>query len=336
MQPDGLLAAWMIGSAAIYALTGGADYGGGVWDLFARGPRRTEQRRLIEDAIAPVWETNHVWLIAIVVALFSAFPLASAVIATALHIPLTALLLGIVARGASFVFRAYDERADRVQARWGLVFSISSIVTPVILGVIAGSLGTGEIEVDATNVVTSGFFVPWAMSLFPWVVGAFALALFAYLAAVYLTVESERRQDGALAGDFRRRAIGAWIVANAVALCTAIVASFEAPALARGLTHQSWSIALFGATAVCAIAALAFLIRRSYRFARMAAAAHVALVVGGWGAAQHPYLVIDDVSIERAAAPDNVLWAIVIALGLGIGPLAALLYWLFRVFKGQR
>jgi cytochrome d ubiquinol oxidase subunit II len=335
MEPEDLLAGWMIASAAIYCLTGGADYGGGVWDLFARGPRREAQRRLIEDAIAPVWETNHVWLIAIVVALFSGFPLASAVIATALHIPITILLLGIIARGAAFVFRAYDTRADRVQERWGLIFSISSIVTPVILGVIVGSLGTGDIDVNEENNVTSGFFTPWATSVFPWLVGAFALSLFAYLAATYLAVEAERLANGELANDFRSRAMGASMATGLFAALTGAVASFEAPRLFEGLTGAPWSIALFGGTTIGAVAALIFLWRRRYRHARAAAAVHVALVVAGWGAAHHPYLVIDDLTAERAAAPDNVLWALLLALGLGIGPLAALLYWLFRVFKSR-
>jgi len=92
----------MLISLIIYMLTGGADFGGGVWDLFAPGPRAKSQRTLITQAIAPIWEANHVWLIVIVVLLFVAFPVAFAAISTALHIPLTLMLIGIVLRGSAY------------------------------------------------------------------------------------------------------------------------------------------------------------------------------------------------------------------------------------------
>jgi len=80
----------------VYVLTGGADYGSGVWDLLASGPRAAAQRELIERAIGPVWEADHVWLILIIVILFNAFPPVFAAITTAMHIPLTLMLIGIV------------------------------------------------------------------------------------------------------------------------------------------------------------------------------------------------------------------------------------------------
>src|SRR4029434_10657947 len=89
-----------------YVLTGGADFGGGVWDLFGAGALRQRQRELIADSIAPIWEANHVWLIVVVVVLFTGFPAAFSMLATVLHIPLTILLIGIVLRGSAFVFRS--------------------------------------------------------------------------------------------------------------------------------------------------------------------------------------------------------------------------------------
>ncbi len=108
-----------------YALTGGADFGGGVWDLLARGPGREAQRRLIAEQIAPIWEANHVWLILVVVMLFTAFPAAFAALGIVLHIPLTLMLLGIIARGSSFVFRSYGARDDASQRRWGRVYFLA-------------------------------------------------------------------------------------------------------------------------------------------------------------------------------------------------------------------
>src|ERR1700737_4839204 len=121
-----------------YVLTGGADFGGGVWDLFASGPRRDAQRTLIAKAIGPIWEANHVWLILVVVILFTAFPAAFATLGIILHIPLSLMLIGIVLRGSSFVFRSYGARDDATERRWGRVFAIASLVTPLLLGVIVG------------------------------------------------------------------------------------------------------------------------------------------------------------------------------------------------------
>src|SRR5688572_19720463 len=173
MPLETIVAGVMVASLIIYALLGGADYGGGVWDLFARGKRAGKQRALIADAIGPIWEANHVWLILVIVILFAAFPPAFAAIATALHLPLTLLLIGIVLRGTAFTFRTYDVQRDDVQRRWSLLFSIASIITPVLLGVILGAIASGTIRAE-NGFVTSGFFSSW-LAPFPLVVGLFAL-----------------------------------------------------------------------------------------------------------------------------------------------------------------
>src|SRR5689334_4940258 len=121
----------MVAALCAYVITGGADFGGGVWDLLASGPRREEQRALISRSLAPIWEANHVWLIVVVVMVFTAFPAAFSTIAIVLHIPLTLMLVGIVARGSAFVFRSYGAANDSARHRWGAVFAIASTVTPV-------------------------------------------------------------------------------------------------------------------------------------------------------------------------------------------------------------
>ena len=122
-----------------YMLLAGADFGGGVWDLLASGPRRDRQRELIATAIGPVWEANHVWLILVVVLLFTCFPIAFSRVAVGLHIPLTLMVLGIVLRGSAFIFRSYDTHHDVAQRRWGRTFSIASLLTPFLLGVCVGA-----------------------------------------------------------------------------------------------------------------------------------------------------------------------------------------------------
>lgn len=200
------VAAVTLASLTIYVLGGGADFGGGVWDLFARGPRARQQRDTIADAIGPIWEANHVWLILVVVLLFFAFPMAFAAIATALHVPLTLMLIGIVLRGSAFTFRTYDDRSDRAQRRWGRTFAMASVVTPVMLGVCVGAIASGEIRVEPeSGRVATDFISAW-LRPFPFAIGFFTLALFAFLAAVYLTLET---RDPELRDDFRRRALAA-------------------------------------------------------------------------------------------------------------------------------
>ena len=202
-----------------YALTGGADFGGGVWDLLARGPRRDAQRRLIAESIGPIWEANHVWLIVAVVVLFTGFPAAFGVLGTVLHIPLTILLIGIVLRGSAFVFRSYGRAERRIVERWGLVFSIASVVTPLCFGIVIGAISSGAVgQASARAVTAAGSFAevyvePW-LAVYPLTVGFLALALFAMLAAVYLALAA---RDDALREDFRRRALVAAVVVGVAA-----------------------------------------------------------------------------------------------------------------------
>jgi len=119
-----IVAALMVLALNAYVLMGGADFGGGLWDLLASGPRRDAQRALIADSIAPIWEANHVWLIVVVVVLFTGFPVAFATLGTVLHIPISLMLIGIVVRGSAFVFRSYGTR-ERGK-RWGTAFAVTS------------------------------------------------------------------------------------------------------------------------------------------------------------------------------------------------------------------
>jgi hypothetical protein len=145
VSPADLLGGAMLAALVLYALLAGADFGGGIWDLLATGPRKKAQRDIVEQAIGPIWEANHVWLILVIVLLFTCFPSAFAAISIALFVPLVLLLFGIVLRGAAFTFRTYDRPEDKVQVRWGLVFSSSSVLAPVVLGVVVGAIASGRL-----------------------------------------------------------------------------------------------------------------------------------------------------------------------------------------------
>jgi cytochrome d ubiquinol oxidase subunit II len=320
----------MLGSLLLYALLGGADYGGGVWDLFASGERKGEQRKLVEEAIGPVWEANHVWLILVIVLLFTAFPRAFAVISTALHIPLTLLLIGIIFRGTAFVFRKYDSPDDSLRSRWGPVFSASSIITPVLLGITLGAIGSGTIRVE-DGIVRTDFFSSW-LAPFPFAVGFFALVLFAFLAAVYLTLETDDRE---LQEDFRFRAIVSGVLVGVLALVVFLIAESGAPTVRAGISRTWWALGLHVLTAIFALGAFYALWTRKYRLARFCAAAQVVMILLGWAAAQFPFLVEPDVTIYNAAAPGITLRLLLGALCSGAVLLFPSYYYLFRVFKGE-
>jgi cytochrome d ubiquinol oxidase subunit II len=319
-------------SLNVYAVSGGADFGGGVWDLLASGKRRDQQRALVAEAIAPIWEANHVWLILVIVLLFTAFPAAFARLMTALHIPLTLMLLGIVLRGSAFTFRSYDSKRDSVQRRWGRIFAIASVATPLILGMIVGAIATGglpNLDRASTLGFARDFIWPW-LSPFPIGVGVLALSVFAFLAAVYLTVEAP--SEG-LREDFRARALWASLVVVVVAFADLLLAQSGAPLVWSALTTGSFAMLLRFGAAFFALAAMAALWRRGYRAARVLALLEVSMIVWGWAWGQFPYIVPPDLTIENAAAPPVTLRLLLGAVVVGLVLLAPSLRYLFRVFK---
>jgi cytochrome d ubiquinol oxidase subunit II len=325
-----LAALVMMASLNIYALFGGADYGGGMWDLLSSGPRARAQRDLIADVIGPIWEANHVWLILVIVILFTAFPPAYALVSISLHIPLTLMLIGIVMRGAAFTFRTYDTQEDHVQRRWGRAFAIASLVTPLFLGIIVGSLASGRIRTLGEDTDISYFFL-W-VTPFPFAVGAFAVVLFGFLAAVYLTCEARDRE---LQDDFRRRAIAAELLAGLLALLVFALAGGGAPLIRERLAASWWTWPLQLATAAFAIGALWALWTRTFGFARVCAAGQVSLILWGWGVAQFPYLVPPELTVSNSAAPPVTLQFVLAALSLGAVLLLPSFWYLFRVFRGR-
>jgi cytochrome d ubiquinol oxidase subunit II len=313
-----------------YVLTGGADFGGGLWDLFASGPRRTLQRELIAHSIGPIWEANHVWLIVVVVLLFSAFPAAFSTLGIVLHIPITIMLIGIVLRGSAFVFRSYGSRDGTAQRRWGLAFAIGSIITPVVLGIIVGAIANGAVSEAADRARTGTFMAvfvwPW-LAVFPIVVGLFALGLFAFLAATYLTVEA---WDDALRDDFRRRALIMAVIVFVLAAAALAIAGSAAPRLAGGVVQGPL---LQAATAASALTAVVTLWMRRYRVARVAAAAQVSLILWGWLLAQYPYVIPPALSIRDTAAPAVTLKLLFVGVGIGAAVLLPSLRYLFGAFR---
>lgn len=327
----GIIAGALLAALTLYFLSGGADFGGGVWDLFSTGARKAQQRELITQALEPIWEANHVWLVLVIVGLWTGFPLAFADIATLLHVPLLMMLLGIVFRGAAFSFRtqgALSAKAAELAAR---VFAISSTVVPVLLGIVVGSIASGRLPQQPHS--TADFFTPW-LGLFPLWIGIFALVLAAYISAVYLTVEAHG--DPGLQDDFRLRALLSGVVGAVVAVGGYLSAQRAAPVLWAGLIRHWWAWPAEIGAIVLGAMAFVMLWQRRFRLARACAIAQVALVIWGWGLAQFPYLVVAHLTVFDSGAITSTLRYLLASLIAGtliLFPSFGGLYWLF---KGRR
>jgi cytochrome bd ubiquinol oxidase subunit II len=315
-------AAILFVAVLLYALLGGVDFGGGVWILFARGRRAPAQRETIARAIGPIWEVSHVWLIFLVVLALVAFRRAFPALAVALAIPVSLALLGIVLRGAIYVVHGRSRGAGR--GTWDRLFAIASASTPVFFGVAAGAAASGQIRI-VDGVVVSDRWTTW-MAPFPLAVGGIALALCAYLAAVYLTLATA----GELQEDFRVRALASGLAFAALAAIALPIARDGAPLVWRGLMAEAMVFVPLG-VGLALLSGWAVFVR-AYRLGSVAAAAEVVLLLAGWARAQYPYLIVPDLTVHGAVSPPTPRdEAIVFALGVML--LIPSLWFLVRIAK---
>ena len=311
---------------AAYALFGGADFGGGIWDLLAGSAERgAAPRALIDESITPVWEANHVWLIFILVLLWTAFPPAFAAIMTALFVPLSLSLLGIVLRGVGFAFRHTAQRL-RTQQFTGALFAASSLITPFFMGTVVGAVATGQVPVHPAGNVLAAWTSPTAI-----LTGFLFVAACAYVSAVFLVVEARQRGHQDLVRYFSLRATAAGVVTGALAGGTFAELSVSSTYVFDRLTGIA--LPLVAISIAAGIAVLGMLWLRWYHAVglRVTAAIAVATVVWGWGLAQYPYLFPTSLPLAAGSAPTASLVALFVVAGLAallVAPGFALLYYL--------
>ncbi|MEO7212589.1 cytochrome d ubiquinol oxidase subunit II [Mucilaginibacter sp.] len=185
----------------LYLVMGGADFGAGIIELFTSNANKSRTRKIMYNAIGPIWEANHMWLIIAIVILFVGFPVIYTTMSTYLHIPLVIMLMGIIARGTALTFRNYDAVTDNMQRVYNKIFVYSSFITPLFLGIIAGSAVSGRIDTGATDFL-SAYVYSW-LNLFSVAIGFFTVALCGFLAAIYLIGEAN---DEAETKSFIRKA----------------------------------------------------------------------------------------------------------------------------------
>ncbi|GFH37412.1 cytochrome d ubiquinol oxidase subunit II [Streptomyces pacificus] len=324
MTTGGIVALVLLLAVAAYACAGGTDYGAGFWDLTAGGAERGRRPRwLIDHAMAPVWEVNNVWLIFVLVIMWTGFPVLFQTVFSSMWLPLALAVVGLVLRGAGFALR---KPIKRVAGRrlYGALFAVSSLLTPYFLGAAVGGIASGRVapgttaSADAWANPTSFFF------------GLLTVTGTAFLGAVFLSRDAERWNAPDLVGYFRRRALGALAAAALLGVAALFVVPTDAPHLWNGLTRGA-GLALALVAVACTVATAVMLLRGRTRWSRWSAAGIVAASVVAWGVAQRPYLIPTSLTIEQAAgAPSTMVWLLVVtavALVL-VGPALVLLYWL--------
>jgi cytochrome d ubiquinol oxidase subunit II len=295
-----------------YAVFGGADFGAGFWSLVAGGGDHGRRARdLIDWAIGPVWEANHVWLIFVLVVLWTGFSEAFGSIFSTLFIPLSLVALGIVLRGSGFAFHKTARRlAGRALAE--RLFGLSSLLTPFFLGTVVGAIASGRVPVgNAAGDAVTSWLNPLSL-----LIGALFVATSAYLAAVFLISDARRADAADLERYFTRRALAAAVGAGALAVAGIVALRADARYVYDGLTGDGLPLVIV--SLLCGVAALVLLARGARRGPRPLAVAAVVAIVWGWGVAQHPYLLPQDLTIDAGAAPSATLTSLLIVFGVAI------------------
>jgi cytochrome d ubiquinol oxidase subunit II len=321
---EAVVAALLFLGVVLYALFGGADFGSGFWDLTAGDARAGGKvRALIDHSIGPVWEANHVWLIYVLVFLWTAFPRPFAAIMTTLFVPLAFAALGIVLRGAGFAFRKFAETMAEARL-YGAFFAVSSVVTPFFLGAAAGAVASGRVPADGGGDVWTSWTGPTSL-----VGGVLAVLTCAFLAAAFLAAEADRGGDPDLATAMGRRALGTGLITGAVALVAVVVLETDAERLASGLHGRALVFVLLSAAA--GLRSMWLLRAGRYAWARISAVVAVGSIVVGWGVAQYPWILVDEVRIVDGAGARATLVALVVVFVLAavtVVPALGYMLWL--------
>jgi cytochrome bd ubiquinol oxidase subunit II len=327
-----LLIVFIGASLLLYVLLGGSDYGAGILELLPAGRLRQAQTKVINEAMGPVWEANHMWLILIVVILFMGFPGIFTTLMIALHLPMLALLVGIVVRGTAFTFRHYDPiQTGPSQRVYTWLFGLSSLWTAVWLGIIAASLNRGIIDPEAKD-FWAAYVAPW-WGLYPLSVGIFIGCIFVFLANVYLVDETEnvilKKRFGRYAAVFNCLVIlsGGLVFAASI---------FERESLLSSFMRNPMTLVAMALASLLFIVLWVFIKQHRTVLTRVVATGQVTLILIGWCLLYAPNAVITaskSLSFYTEAAPAATLRQLTIALVIGSVFIFPSLIFLLRVFK---
>jgi cytochrome d ubiquinol oxidase subunit II len=321
-----VLLAILIIALAAYAVLGGADFGAGFWDMTAGGAQRGARLRgLVHRSMGPVWEANHVWLIVVLVIMWTCFPRAFGPLMETLYVPLFLAAVGIIFRGAAYALRG--EAASISEARLlGAVFALSSVLTPFFFGCAIGAVASGQVPAEGDPTMP---FSSWTGATALWI-GALAVVSGAYVAAVFLAADSVRARAPDLTIAFRRRALGSGAVAGAMAIGGLLVIREDARGLYDGLTSGGGLVMVI-ASAAAGLLTLWLLWTNRFELARYTSGVAVGAIVAGWAFAHRPDFLPAELTLQDAAAGDATLIATLIALVLALLVIVPAIAVLFRL-----
>lgn len=346
MNPEIILALVAVGGLAIYAVVGGADFGAGVWEFNTNLRSSDSEKRLLYHAIGPVWEANHVWLIFVLIVLWSGFPHGFAAICRIAAVPLALALVGIVFRGAAYAFRSSMSGLPQQRRAWETVFALASTAAPFFMGCTIGCLASEQPSINSDGQFSGSRLSGW-ISLESVFFGFFAVGICSYLAAVFLTREArefdrqnahrypndtQRHTD--LENTWRKRAVAMGWVVGCFSIAGLVIAATRMPTIWSGMMERSWPATLVAIAS--GIATIGLTRRRHDWMATISASLTVGSLLFGWAWAQYPYVVIPNISIHDVDTPDNVMWLTIWCIVGGLCVTVPPMAWLFYIFKTNK
>jgi cytochrome bd ubiquinol oxidase subunit II len=201
-----------------YTILDGFDLGAGILQLFTKGE---EDKKALLKSIAPFWDGNEVWLLTGGGALFAAFPHAYATVFSGFYLAIMLLLVALIFRAVSIEFRNQVD-SPRWKGFWDMAFSVSSLVTALLLGVALGNIFIG-IPLDSQMNFTGSFFT--LLRPVPLLVGLTGVAMIITQGAAYLLVKTEGGLQENARGWIKKSWLAFVILAVLTTLLTGIIDS---------------------------------------------------------------------------------------------------------------
>ena len=318
-------------SILLYILLGGADFGAGIIELFTSEKNKSKTRQTMYMAIGPIWEANHMWLIIAIVILFVGFPVIYATMSVYLHIPLAIMLLGIIARGTAFAFRHYDAVVDNMQKVYNKIFVSSSFITPLFLGIIAGSAVSGRIDNEAVS-FTDAYIFSW-LNWFSLATGLFTVAICGFLAAIFIIGETN---DEGEKTRFIRKAKHMTIAAFIAGTLVFVAGYFEGVPIFSWIFKNPVGVAAISAALISLIIQWIFLYRRNTNTLRILAGFQVTMILLAVTVRHYPNIVLlkdgKSLSLLEHAGHEQTIFYLGVALLVGSVFILPALYYLLYSF----
>jgi len=323
----------LILSLIFYVVFAGADFGAGIYEFLSLVTKKKSRKELVEKAIGPIWEANHIWLILVIVIFFMGFPRPFMIFSNVFHIPLVFIIIGIIFRGTAFAFRQYDPIEDGWQKQYTWMFALSSVWTSFWQGVIVGSLFS-PLPVERLH-FKQYFIDPW-FNPFSFSVGLFVVSTYLFLAQTFFLSEAPREREvrESIRKDIWKSLIFVFIAGTIVFA----VASYTNKDFINAFFGSTYSIALATVTTLLLIPLILSYIYQWDRISRVIVAFQVAMIMGAVLVKRYPDMIYfqdgSKLTFLEAAAPESVIKQLFLALLVGVIIILPFLIYLLKVFKG--